>query len=251
MEKTGFIYIWYDRKHKRFYIGCHWGTEDDGYICSSNWMKQGYKHRPKDFKRRILKTGIDKHNLHQEEYKWLSMIKLEELGKRYYNLHNHHFGHWSTDINSSLTIKQKLSEASKKLHQDPIYREKFLEGRKKLPPQTKEQIEKRARSNTGKKLSEETKRKISEATKGKICGPLSKEHKEKLSKALSGKNNPFYGKQHDPEKKKEMNEKTSRTMKGKIPKNIDMFKGSIWWNNGTINKRSKECPGHEWNKGMI
>ena len=179
------------------------------------------------------------------------MIKLEELGKRYYNLHNHHFGHWSTDINSSLTIKQKLSEASKKLHQDPIYREKFLEGRKKLPPQTKEQIEKRARSNTGKKLSEETKRKISEATKGKICGPLSKEHKEKLSKALSGKNNPFYGKQHDPEKKKEMNEKTSRTMKGKIPKNIDMFKGSIWWNNGTINKRSKECPGHEWNKGMI
>ena len=28
MEKTGFIYIWYDRKRKMYYIGCHLGTED-------------------------------------------------------------------------------------------------------------------------------------------------------------------------------------------------------------------------------
>ena len=35
--KYGFVYIWYDRKHHRYYIGCHWGTIDDGYICSSNW----------------------------------------------------------------------------------------------------------------------------------------------------------------------------------------------------------------------
>lgn len=251
MEKTGFIYISYDRKRKMYYIGCHLGTEDDGYICSNNRMRDAYRRRPNDFKRKILHRKLTKENIFEQEHKWLQLIPDDQLGKKYYNLRKHKWGHWSTDINSSLTIKQKLSEASKKLHQDPIYREKFLEGRKKLPPQTKEQIEKRARSNTGKKLSEETKRKISEATKGKICGPLSKEHKEKLSKALSGKNNPFYGKQHDPEKKKEMNEKTSRTMKGKIPKNIDMFKGSIWWNNGTINKRSKECPGHEWNKGMI
>ena len=54
MEKYGFIYIWRDRKHKRYYIGSHWGTEDDGYICSSPWMSQAYKHRPNDFKRRIL-----------------------------------------------------------------------------------------------------------------------------------------------------------------------------------------------------
>ena len=35
MEKYGFVYIWFDRKHKRYYIGCHWGHEDDGYVCSS------------------------------------------------------------------------------------------------------------------------------------------------------------------------------------------------------------------------
>jgi hypothetical protein len=56
MEKYGFVYIWFDRKHKRFYIGCHWGKENDGYVCSSPWMKQAYKHRPQDFKRKILKT---------------------------------------------------------------------------------------------------------------------------------------------------------------------------------------------------
>ena len=54
MEKHGFVYIWYDRKHKRYYIGSHWGTEDDGYICSSKWMMQAYKLRPKDFTRKII-----------------------------------------------------------------------------------------------------------------------------------------------------------------------------------------------------
>lgn len=43
-EKYGFVYIWRDKKHNRYYIGCHWGTTDDGYICSSPWMKQAYKH---------------------------------------------------------------------------------------------------------------------------------------------------------------------------------------------------------------
>lgn len=28
-----------------------------------------------------------------------------------------------------------------------------------------------------------------------------------------------------------------------------MFIGSIWWNNGVINKRSKTCPEGNWIKG--
>ena len=112
MKKYGFVYIWYDRKHKRYYIGCRWGKEDDGYICSSPWMKQGYKHRPQDFKRKILsKVYTNKKDLLEEEYRWLSMIKNEELGKKYYNLHNHHFGHWSSDENSRLSVGQKISAA--------------------------------------------------------------------------------------------------------------------------------------------
>jgi hypothetical protein len=52
--KYGFVYLWFDKKHKRYYVGCRWGDEADGYICSSPWMLQGYSHRPQDFKRRVL-----------------------------------------------------------------------------------------------------------------------------------------------------------------------------------------------------
>ena len=86
-EKYGFVYIWLDRKHKRFYIGAHWGTKDDGYICSSSWMKQAYKNRPEDFRRRILKViTTNKKDLFEEEQKFLDKIKDNELKNRYYNL---------------------------------------------------------------------------------------------------------------------------------------------------------------------
>ena len=48
--------------------------------------------------------------------------------------------------------------------------------------------------------------------------------------------------------KKEMNKKTSATLKGKMPKNIPI---GFWWNNGKINKRTYECPGIEWNRGKL
>ena len=120
MEKYGFVYLWFDRKHKRFYVGCRWGNENDGYVCSSDWMRQGYKHRPQDFKRRILsKIYTNRLDLLEEEFKWLSMIKKEELGKRYYNLHNHHFKHWSSDENSSLSVRQKVSQTKRKYWDSP------------------------------------------------------------------------------------------------------------------------------------
>jgi hypothetical protein len=113
-DKYGFVYIWYDKKHKRYYIGCRWGNENDGYICSSTWMKRGFKIRPKDFKRRILsRIYSNKKELLEEEYRWLSMISDTELGHKYYNLHNHHFGHWSTDENKKLTVGEKISNSHK------------------------------------------------------------------------------------------------------------------------------------------
>lgn len=88
MEKEGFIYIWYDRKRKMYYLGCHWGTENDGYICSSNRMRDAYRRRPQDFKRRIIQRGILKEDLIDEEYRWLRLIKSEELDVKYYNHRN-------------------------------------------------------------------------------------------------------------------------------------------------------------------
>jgi hypothetical protein len=148
MEKYGFVYIWYDRKHKRYYIGCHWGTVDDRYICSSSNMKSAYKRRPNDFKRKILKTNIyDKKQLLTEEYNWLSLIKNEELGKKYYNLHNHHFNHWSTNESSKLTVGQKISKANKG---DPK-RSEWMKNRT-ISEETKEKIR---QANLGKKYSDE------------------------------------------------------------------------------------------------
>lgn len=112
MEKTGFVYTWYDRKRKMYYIGCHIGTEDDGYICSSNRMRDAYRRRPGDFKRRILKSNIKKQDILKEEHRWLSMIQDHELKIKYYNLSKRHFGHWSIEKNNQ-TTKQKISNNSK------------------------------------------------------------------------------------------------------------------------------------------
>jgi len=248
VEKEGFVYIWFDRKRKMYYIGCHWGTLDDGYICSSNRMRNAYYRRTNDFKRRILKRNIKRENLLSEEHKYFKFMKEEELGKKYYNLNRHHFGHWFISESSNLTVRQKLSEASKKLHQDSVYKEKFCEGRKNLPPQTQEQIDKRSKSNTGKKRTEETKRKISDAHKGKVMGPLSDETKAKLSAALKGEKNPFFGKKHDSELMKTISAKISIALKGRMPKNIPT---GYWWNNGTINKRNRDCPGEGWSRGKV
>jgi len=170
MEKYGFVYLWYDKKHKRYYIGCRWGKENDGYICSSTWMKQGYKHRPQDFKRRILsRIYTTRKDLLEEEHKWLSKIKNEELGDRYYNLNNHHFGHWSTDNYKRNVVIQKAKGNKNRLgdHKTIEERQKIsnsLKGRKRSlesiekqrmkllgKKQSPESIAKRVASNTGKK----------------------------------------------------------------------------------------------------
>jgi hypothetical protein len=109
---SGFVYIWRDRKHNRYYIGSHWGNPDDGYICSSPWMKQAYTHRPYDFKRRILKiVSTSRKDLFIEESRYLDMIKPEEMKVRYYNLKNGKISinHWMTDPIKLKHIRKRMS----------------------------------------------------------------------------------------------------------------------------------------------
>jgi hypothetical protein len=132
MEKHGFVYIWYDRKHRRYYVGCHWGKEDDGYICSSPWMKQAYKHRPYDFKRRILKTNIDNRiDMFVEEQKWLDLIKPEEIRVRYYNLNIKNNEIWSKYDEKIKTISEKISIKTKEAMRREDVRENYETGLKK------------------------------------------------------------------------------------------------------------------------
>ena len=167
MKKHGFIYLWYDKKHKRYYIGCRWGHENDGYICSSSWMKQSFKRRPHDFKRKILKTNIpDKKTLLEEEYKWLSLIKDDELGKKYYNLRNHRFNHWASTSNSS-SVGQKIKDSRIKNNSYNAW-------------------------NKGLKLSEDHRKKLSEAKLGKTSPrkgvTLSEETRKKISQTKISRN---------------------------------------------------------------
>jgi hypothetical protein len=135
-EKYGFIYIWFDRKHTRYYIGSHWGTEHDGYICSSRMMRQAYKRRPEDFKRRVIKKifSICKDLLIEEE-RWLAMVDPNKtmprntsiesrINVRYYNIKLGTQNQWWSDIDSRLTVGEKISAAKKGKSTGPCSSEK-------------------------------------------------------------------------------------------------------------------------------
>lgn len=160
-EKYGFVYLWFDRKHKRYYIGCHWGTIDDGYVCSSSWMMQAYPKRKEDFKRRIVKTGLTRECMYIEEQRYLDMIKPEEIKIRYYNLNLKNFKPWHMYPEDVKTIGQKISHSKKGKpvnFKDPTERgRKISEGKRKA-------FEKRL-AETGQKMPI-----------GHSCGKASKPH---------------------------------------------------------------------------
>lgn len=162
-EKYGFVYLWFDRKHKRYYVGCHWGTTDDGYICSSRWMRKSYNRRPEDFKRRILKSGLTREGMYIEEQRYFDMIKPEQIKERYYNLCLKSKNIWHKYGDQVLTVGKKISIAKTGKpvkFKDPTERaRKISEGKRKA-------FEKRL-EETGQKMPI-----------GHKCGKASKPHTE-------------------------------------------------------------------------
>lgn len=164
MSKSGFIYVWFDRKNNRYYVGSHWGTETDSYICSSKWMRDAYRNRPHDFKRRIIIRGInDRKQLFLEEQRWLNMIKPTEMKPqnphpRYYNLCITVKDPWYQHADKVKTIGQKISAAKKGKNTGP------------------------RPESVGKAISEAKKRKFVER------GGISEEHKRAIQKAAKDRN---------------------------------------------------------------
>lgn len=164
MHESGFIYIWRDRKHNRYYIGAHWGSQNDSYICSSPWMKNAYNRRPLDFKRRILVEDIStKIEMFEKEQQILNKINLDQLGKRYYNLSARRGLHWSAQSDAAAIAKRSG------LKRRGI----------KLGPHSQEVRDKISQATRGKK-----KTLTPESTAWKKGRILSEDHKQKISEGL-------------------------------------------------------------------
>ena len=223
MENYGFVYIWLDRKHKRYYIGSHWGTEDDGYICSSVWMNRAYKLRSNDFKRRILSRVISsRENLIKEEQRWLNMINESELKIKYYNLRIVATNLWHTFPDSRKTIGEKISES---LKGRPEPRKMSMEEiGAKISKAKKANFDKK-RKETGQAFSNEHIKKLSLA---KLGSTLPEYHKTNIAKSgkkayENGRVGYWKNKQMSPEHRA----KLSESGKGKIIKQESKEKLSV------------------------
>lgn len=176
----GFVYLWRDKTYNRFYIGSHWGFEDDGYVCSSNAMREAYRRRKHDFKRRILqRVYTDRKDLLETEQTWINKIKPEEFGRRYYNV-NSKVGKyaWWMNEDTKAEVGRNIRSAwtpEVRAKQSVIMKDKTTEKWKDPDFRTKHCGENHHRATKGKKNP-----KISLALTGKKRGPQSKEHKRKM-----------------------------------------------------------------------
>lgn len=200
---SGFVYIWYDKKHRRYYIGAHWGDVDDGYVCSSPWMKRSYQNRPHDFKRRLLVSSIaTREEMLDAEMRFLKMIKESEIKPhsnfpRYYNLNIKNNTTWHKYEHTSRSVGQKISAAKKGKKIGPCSLEKAaaISAAKKSKniKFTAEHREKLRQAKLGSIHTNEWKHQSSIRLKKQWSngtrfsnGPLSDEHKSKISSKLKG-----------------------------------------------------------------
>lgn len=202
----GFVYVWFDTTRKMYYVGCHWGQDNDGYICSSDRMRAAHRRRPDDFKRRIVsRINSTRLELLEEEHRWLQMIPDELLGDKYYNLSKKHSGHWTTSQEKTKSTREKISQAKSGV-------------KTKMTP---EQLEER-----GKKISESKAKKRKEREElglplrktptqpMKPRGPQSEESNKKRSEAMKkawvdGKNKGTTGMSIDWSDERRQNHKAS------------------------------------------
>lgn len=191
--------------------------------------------------------------LHEEEYKWLSQIKTNELKVRYYNFHNHHFGHWTNDPDKSLSTREKMSKSMKeKYDSDPEYAKSRKDHMSQLGKRYGEESQfKPGRDTWNKGLKgvqtawNKGKTGVDSHVYGRI---LPEESREKISKAHKGRQSPMLGKSQSEMTKIKIRESNTGKKRSEETKRLikESKMGVRWWNNGFEVKRSRECPGNDW-----
>ena len=84
MEQEAFVYLWYDASNKKYYLGKHKGTPDDGYTHSSSiWESFTKDTIPEGVSRRILAYGTHEEMCILEHE--LLVDRKKRCWDRYYN----------------------------------------------------------------------------------------------------------------------------------------------------------------------
>ena len=145
IDYYGFVYLWYDTKNKKYIIGSHHGSTEDGYTTSTggDHVKNIFLKRPETMKRKILAyNSIDDKTITKLlEQKILDKRPHIDKNDRYYNRNNNATGGCGN------------GGASKGI---------------KRGPQTQAHKEARAKKLRGKKCLPETRLKIKQSNMGKL-----------------------------------------------------------------------------------
>jgi len=178
LSSPAIVYTWSDHLTGKVYCGSHKGTENDGYMFSSKYLKLEYKKRPNDFTRQILAKGdwkdcrVLEHKINQQLIKNLNTT---------YN--KHAFPAIVNDIETIKETGRKVSIALKG-RSAPPERGKNISKAKKGKPLTKAHREALSKAHKGRKDSSETIAIRSLALKGINKGPKSLSHRNKIKETI-------------------------------------------------------------------
>ena len=186
------------------YYGCRYAKGcDPSDLWVTYFTSSKYIPREEPIIKKIMKVfGEDIKKCREHESKFLKKVKAAKSNK----------WHNKTDIDNFYHSGYHTEKTKEKIRE-----------KRKNQILTNERNEKVSKSLKGRNLSEEHKRKISISTKGRIGGRLGKkasvETKNKISQSNKGKTCPS--------------------------------KGTKWWNNGIKNKRTKDSPGIGYVEGFL
>lgn len=247
MNYFGFVYLWLDKKTKKYYIGSHLGSIDDGYPGGGTLFRRAFKKRPNDFKRRIIyyHTNTNRQELYDiEEEILVKYVKFEELGKRYYNLKRKGLG-------QDPEVARQIALEKSKNGNHPASNPKVKE---KLRQATLKQIEEGRNAFVGPTMNAQL---LSEgrhtSQRPESCKKISEARQRELANGTS----PSKGKV--AVKDKDGNVFMLAVEEYYIRRNVDVWhtskyrvKGKKWYNDGIKNYYEYESEANaSWERGVL